>query len=227
MDSNIYLQISDKISQFYPSQIKELPLKLAAPFLNSSQNFIEDISLFIKEAEKIIKLKILNKNLTYTELINSFYSVLFKNKKTNTEINNSVELVNCLTDLLLSFNKDCFNSPIWNLANICFILESSAHFNLCQNRSEQHIKLASHKAAINIINNIYNIEEIDAYLITGFLRSAWLLSQKTEGIKDLENETLATTTKPVYRFILENREIIINKENAGSIFMIDSGKPSL
>lgn len=219
MDSQIYRIISDKISKIYPQRIKELPLLLATPFLNKSENYIKDIKSFIENMSHKFILSSNNISPIFKQLILNNHTLIFQQRSNIDDKSNNIVFVNYLSDNLLTNNNN-LREPLWVYSVVIFILESSAHFGLCNNRFEQYIKSAAHLAAEAILKQIYSLKEEDALLIVGYLRSAYILSQTTEGVKDLAYSMFTQNRTSSYKFRISDKTIDLIMPTS-NLFIVD------
>ncbi len=211
MDSNIYLKISEKLSELFPNKVRELPLDMIASDFNSSVKYLEAIKLFIEDAKVFLNFKKTYFDPILFKLILLNHSTLFKKEIDDSNKANSIGLVNLIARHFLnrSGKEDSIINP-WILSLFCFILESSLHYGFCENRSEQYIKRASHIAASEIIDQLYCVQEKDAIFIIGYLISSWYFAQKTEGIIDSSDQIFINIKNPI--FLLDGKEYKINIE---------------
>lgn len=220
MDSNIYLKISDKISDLFPEKLRELPLNLVAPDFNSTPQFLEDVKLFLQDAKEFLSIKRNQIDPLVLILIFLNHNIPFRKDIDDISKSNIIGFINLIVkDVLNSNYTNNKNTSPLNSSILCFILESSLFYGLCENRSEQHIKRASHILATNIIDQLYHIKENRAAIIIGYLKCSWYFAQKTEGIKDSEDQKFINYKNPI--FLFNREEYAANSETLNSIFQID------
>lgn len=220
MDSNVYIEISNKIIDLYPYKIKELPLSLAVPVLKYSEKCIADIQYFIKTAEKFLIQKSTSISPLFKELILNNHKTIFNKNPSETDKLNNIEFVNYITNSINNNKENYIEGAFWQFSLLCFILESSVHYGFCKNRFEQHIKSASHKSALCLLKNIYNINAEESLFIVGYLRSAWCFAQKTEGIKDLDIKISDSNKDFKFKFTIKKENFEIKQTNK-YLFLID------
>lgn len=74
------------------------------------------------------------------------------------------------------------------LAMSCFLIETCMNLGWCPNAFEDRAKRAAHIYFSNLKKSLYRASEKGLSTIVGYLQSAWLCAQKTEGIQDKVGE---------------------------------------
>lgn len=210
MNSKIYLLIAEKLIDLFPNDIGELPYDLISASLNSINQVEHCIKSFLNSNIELLTKNPFFINEHILELILIHHQLIIDDKSTKIDRSNNSTFIQSLSENLLS-NKfsNIKISPITS-SILIFFLESSAYYGFCSNKSEQHIKKASHLLAENLYKNIFQIQKKDSTLTIGYLKSSWYLAQKTEGIKDFEMDAdIMKTTKP-YFINLHGKKISTN-----------------
>lgn len=66
----------------------------------------------------------------------------------------------------------------------CFLIEAFINIGWCPNAFEGRAKRAAHIYFSNLKKSLYKVTDAELSTILGYLQSAWLCAQKTEGIQD-------------------------------------------
>ena len=74
------------------------------------------------------------------------------------------------------------------LAMSCFLIEAFMNVGWCPNAFEGRAKRAAHIYFSNLKKSLYKVTDAELSTILGYLQSAWLCAQKTEGIQDYAAE---------------------------------------
>lgn len=76
------------------------------------------------------------------------------------------------------------DEDIISLAMSCFFIEACMNSGWCPNAFEDRAKRAAHIYFSNLKKSLYRATDTELSTIVGYLQSAWLCAQKTEGIQD-------------------------------------------
>lgn len=76
------------------------------------------------------------------------------------------------------------DEDVLSLAMSCFLIEACMNLGWCPNGFEDRAKRAAHIYFSNLKKSLYRASDTGLSTIVGYLHSAWLCAQKTEGIQD-------------------------------------------
>lgn len=209
MNSKIYLLIADKVIDLFPEEIRELPYDLIYAREALRGRVDGCIKLFLNSNIKLLKQNPFRVKDQILELILTHHKLIISNQSSKLNKANNATFIQLLSDCFRVRQNDEIQTPALLLSILIFILESSAYYGFCDNKSEQHIKKTSHILAEELLKIIYHIPKQYSTPIVGYLKSSWYLAQKTEGVRDIEADTENIKVPKKYTIMLQGKEFHI------------------
>jgi len=221
MDSNAYKYLIRDIIETVPHVSDTLPIQLTKPDITVNNTAFRAVSFFLTQLVQ-------DSSLTLPSILNQddklFFSILFRTihkvfanlfDTTNSspvlssDKRNGTELMTFLCHAVTPKRITIYNeNDALSYAMSCFIIESCMHVGWCPNAFENRAKRAAHLYFSLLKKSMYAATDAELSTILGYLVSAWLCSQKTEGIQDqrLEWEHSDLVHRYVWEIESEERE---------------------
>lgn len=111
------------------------------------------------------------------------------------------------------------NGPL-ECAMICCTIEALLHCGWCPDSFDGIAKRVAHEYLVCLKKEMHHITFNGAATVLGYLWSAWLLSQKTEGIRDNGETTLPETELFEWGFGIARRQYLVRKSLKAPLFYI-------
>jgi hypothetical protein len=108
---------------------------------------------------------------------------------------------------------------------LCFLTEGMMYAGWCPNAFESHAKHAAHSYFIGLKKSLYHSGPENITIVCGYLRGAWILAQKTEGIRS-ENQQYSASETFCWKSQNGSRTYNARKSAAPGLFYILSKSPS-
>ncbi len=244
MDSSAYRFFAQSLCEKYHQSIKQLPIDFFQDFSVPNKTSLKTVGHFLVDLiEPSSHQKYASPNLLLEP--NNIFAAAFydvhrfiadsllgssqeDNENAQTQ-NTGRQLMSLLCKgiskqqctLFESNNALCF-------AMCCFVIEACMHVDICPNSFEGYAKQAAHHYFIKMRKSLYTSSDQEVVVVIGYLLSAWLLAQKTEGVKDAtppweKKETIDQLTfKPkVYKQLSRFSFISLPKEDTNAIIPLD------
>lgn len=202
MDSNAYKYLIADIIRNTPKLTAPLPVQFNAYDIALSNDNFKAVAYFLTQlvpefennsSEKPVCPSILN------ESDKNFFAVLFRtvHQKLAQELGpdkgtdallfkrNGTELLTFLSHAVTRKWIPIFSGiDALSFAMSCFLLEACMNIGWCPNAFENRAKRAAHLYFSLLKKSLHNANDAECSTILGYLQSAWLCAQKTEGIQD-------------------------------------------
>ncbi len=248
MDSKAYKYLISKIIEEYPNLSDKLPSEFYSICDLSSKSTPKTVSFFLSQLTLKAE-KDSDCSLTKPEILNQKNSNLIFKLFHSVHCELALKFKDCNnTTITKSFHKHngtqllCFLShiisPKWlplfskndalDYAMCCFLIEAFMYVGWCTNAYENKAKRAAHLYFSHLRKSLSAVDNNSISVILGYLQSAWICAQKTEGIKDTFIESEKSDLIQKYSFLFHNTEKLdlkLFKLRQNQMFMILNTSP--
>jgi hypothetical protein len=202
MDSKAYKYLAAKIIEDYPNLSGCLPVEFCSKDIHVSDQTFEAVNFFISrlilDAENSSADK-LALPLTLGDTNQNFLSELFcaihleltkelqETHSGGSQLfkRNATELLTLLCNSISAKWLPVFKkNDALSYAMCCFLIEACMNVGWCPNTYEHKAKRAAHLYFSYLRKFLFNAGDSEISTILGYLQSAWICAQKTEGIRD-------------------------------------------
>ena len=105
-------------------------------------------------------------------------------------------------------------------AMICFTIEALLHCGWCPDSFDGVAKRAAHEYFVCLKKEMHHVNIKGTAIVLGYLWSAWLFAQKTEGIRDNGETTLPETASFEWGSGNVRRQYLVRKSSKAPLFYI-------
>lgn len=226
MDSSAYRYFCRDIIQEKNCDISSLPIELTLKDISVSKNSLKAVAFFLRNIssqnlQNCFSIFSHSADETYTNC--SFLLMLIRTAHLN--ISNALTGSECSSGIpfkpngteLLSFLCNAVSSkrtPLFrkydslSYAMCCFLIEAFMYLGWCPNAFENRAKRAAHLYFNLCRKSLWNTNSKEIPGIIGYLQSAWICAQKTEGIKDTYLDSEKQNCINTFSFNTEEGQLI-------------------
>jgi hypothetical protein len=202
MDSKAYEYLISDILETTSHVSDELPLQFTYPEIPVNDASFKAVSLFLEQLlsdSSLIPPPILSARdsfffpLIFREIHSNFQRLFAADAHTppisSSGRRNGMELLLFLCHAVTPKRITIFNeNDALSFAMTCFLIEACMHAGWCNNAFENRAKRAAHIYFSLLKKALHSISDNAFSSILGYMQSAWLCAQKTEGIQDRRGE---------------------------------------
>jgi len=197
------------------AKLTNLPRSFLEFPLNQSKISIDDIKLFLTDCIENFSSSGYSKSLFQSNEKNYFSSLILYTHKILNEVlsdpnpanhafhSNGIQLTRFLTFCSYDNIPDgFFTNDLLSLAMICFLLEALMFCGWCPDTFEGLAKRSAHEYCLKLKKSLHfrDFQSID--IIYGYICCAWILAQKTEGLR--VNESFLMPNRQSFTFNINN-----------------------
>lgn len=230
MDSNAYTYLINNCIESVPHVAGDLPARFVRRYNAVNTDVLKAVAYFLlqfvpESSESRDPEDTLPRPSILNDTTDHFFPVLFKtvhrtiahvlaqdNEASGSSSfkRNGSELLTFLCHAVTQKRITIFReNDALSLAMCCFLIEACMHVGWCPNAFENRAKRAAHLYFSLCRKSLYTASDTELSTIVGYLQSAWICAQKTEGIEEhrLEWEHSDLTHRYIWEIKEEKRTI--------------------
>jgi hypothetical protein len=226
IDSSLYLRLLAEIKSISnqdltyanvtnSATVTNLPRSFLEFPLNLSKISIDDIKLFLSSCIENFSSSGFSRNLFQSNEKNYFSNLILYTHKILSEVlsdanpanhafhSNGIQLIRFLTFCSYDNIPDgFFTNDLLCIAMMCFLLEALIFCGWCPDTFEGLAKRSAHEYCLKLKKSLHfqDFQSID--IIYGYICCAWILAQKTEGLR--VNESFLMPNRQSFTFNINN-----------------------
>ncbi len=202
MDARAYAFFVEELQNRGNADFSGLPIEFAKGIPKSDDSYYFALIAYLDSQIASPSSPISFKKLHTSDFYNTFIfkallsiAEALSSKKTNEHDfrTNGIQLIKFLSQTVEDKESYLVKDDSRVTSMFCFFIEAFMYLGWCPNSFEQIAKRAAHSYFMIAKRFMHHTDTHDVASVLGYMCGAWLLAQKTEGIRDLYNKPSSVT----------------------------------